>query len=396
MVRIGFVPLIDAAPIIVAQETGLFAAEGVRVALERQVGWANIRDKLTYGHLDVSHALLGMPLASAAGIDWFAEPLVSIMALGSGGNAITLSRRLTERGVTSSAMLARWIREAQRDRADSAAARITFAHVFSCSTHHYLLREWLAAAEINPDEQVRLCVLPPPQMAEHMGQGHLDGFCVGEPWNTLAQRRGIGQVVTPTTDIVPEHPEKVLAVKRDWVAHHGATAVALVRALLRACAYCDDEKNIPALADILCLPRYLDVPRDVVVASLKVDRSIGVSSRHLSSRSPDWRMRSFAPEGMFPSATHSAWIAEQMIRWGHADASMDVMAVARSCTDSRHYRRAAESLGLTCPESDFAPMPLRHGWYDPERSPYTGAARTTATEAEPAPAVPAFIESEPE
>jgi ABC-type nitrate/sulfonate/bicarbonate transport system substrate-binding protein len=145
--------------------------------------------------------------------------------------------------------------------------KLVFAHVFGCSTHHYLLREWLSAAGIDPDLDVRLCVVPPPQMAEHMRHGHLDGFCVGDPWNTLAERLGYGAVVAPTTDIVPNHPEKVLAVTRRWAADHGPAVVAIVKALLQACAWCDDRANHPRLAAMLADPRYIGLPADDLAAA---------------------------------------------------------------------------------------------------------------------------------
>ena len=411
IVRIGFVPLIDAAPLVVAQELGLFDRHGVRVVLERQIGWANVRDKLTYGHLDAGHALLGMPLASALGADWAGEPLVSVMELGRGGNAITLSRALVDRGVRSAATLARWLHDrgqtrdalakvGRADGADGGDGKPVFAHVFGCSTHHYLLREWLSAAGIDPDLDVRLCVVPPPQMAGHMHHGHLDGFCVGDPWNTLAERHGYGVVVTPTTDIVPNHPEKVLAVTRRWAADHGPAVVAIVKALLQACGWCDDPANHPRLAEMLSADRYVGLPAADLAASLRVDRTVGTKAGgvNLKQSSPeitdwrtadwrpaDWRMRSFATAGTYPSATHAAWLAEQMIRWGHAPSDVDVVAAARRCTDGRFYREAAAGIGIACPDDAFPPMPLRHGAaYDARRSPYRGPQQVRTEDGSPA------------
>lgn len=381
IVRIGFVPLIDAAPLVAAQELGLFERHGVRVSLERQIGWANVRDKLTYGHLDAGHALLGMPISSVLSGDWVGEPLISVMALGAGGNAITLSRPLVERGIRSAATLARWIQDTRtagpRPRTgdqDSTRRKPTLAHVFGCSMHHYLLRDWLSAAGIDPDVDVVLCVIPPEQMASHMHHGHLDGYCVGEPYNTLAERNGFGTVVTPTADILPDHPEKVLSVTKVWAAAHGPAVVAMIKALLEACAWCEAEHNQDALAEMLSAEQYIGLPKNILIASLKLDRSIGVSARQTSLRPADWKMRSFSVDRTFPSSTHAAWITEQMIRWGHASSVIDVVAAARQCTDSRFYRQAAAELGLVGEqEEDFAPMQLRHGdQYDVRKSPYRG------------------------
>lgn len=390
-IRIGFVPLIDAAPLIAAKELGLFESFGVRVVLERQIGWANVRDKLTYGHLDAGHALLGMPLSTAiAGpaSPSTGDPLISVMELGSGGNAITLSKALADRGVRSAATLARWLADRKSAARGGDLRKPVFAHVFGSSMHHYLLREWLSSADIHPDLDVRLCVVPPPQMAEQLRHGHLDGFCAGDPWNTLAERSGHGVVVAPTIDIVPNHPEKVLAVSRRWAADHGPAVVAIVKALLRACAWCDDESNHAKLADMLSSDRYIGVAPSDLSASLRVNRSLGVNPRQPSLRPGDWRMRSFAVKRTFPSITHAAWLAEQMIRWGHAPSDVDVVDIASRCTDSRFYRQAAAELEIECPADDMAPMPLRHGnAYDARRTPYRSTAALSEASVRRDPAV---------
>jgi len=351
--RIGFVDLIDAAPLIVAHEKGFFAAEGLRVTLERQLGWGNVRDRLTFGQLDAAHALLGMPLFSRIGRDWFIEPLVALTNLGSGGNAITLSRRLIDAGVRTPASLAQYIRNDPRQEV------MLFAHVFSCSTHHYLLRDWLASSGVDPDRDVRLRVFPPNQMAGHMKRGYLEGFCAGEPWNTLARQEGSGEIVAVTADIVPEHPEKVLAVTRRWLDRNANVATPLVRAVLRGCAFCEDERNIDALTDLLARPQYLNLPREVIAKAVSLDRS------DIRGSSSDWRVRSFAPSATFPSMTQSAWLATQMVRWGHLRAEVDIHALARACVDTMAYRAAARSLGIECPSSDHPPMRLRGGLFDP-------------------------------
>ncbi|QOV89553.1 CmpA/NrtA family ABC transporter substrate-binding protein [Humisphaera borealis] len=393
VVRIGFVPLIDAAPLLAARELGLFEKFGVRVILERQIGWANVRDKLLYGHLDVSHAVLGMPLSTTLP-GGATEPLLSVMELGSGGNAITLSKALVDRGVRSAATLARWLVDRKAAGRGGELRKLVFGYVFGASMHHYLLREWLSSADIHPDLDVRLCVVPPPQMTEHMRHGHLDGFCVGDPWNTLAERGGHGTIVSPTTDILPNHPEKVLAVTRRWADDHGPAVVAIIKALLQACAWCDDEANHPKLAEMLASERCIGVPVADLAASLRVNRTLGVNPRQPSPRPADWRMRSFAVKRTFPSATHAAWLAEQMIRWGHAPSEADVVVAATHCTDSRFYRQAAAELEIDCPADDLAPMPLRHqSSYDPRRSPYRGSNEPSPAGPRPSSFVPASVQN---
>ena len=354
-IRLGYVPLIDAAPLLAARELRFYNEESLTVELLPQIGWGNVRDKLTFGHLDASHALLGMPPASLLGCDWFAEPLVAIMSLGMGGNCITLSRRLTSAGVNSAATLARHLRETRVGEPPS------FAHVFSCSTHHYLLRDWLHSGGIDPDIDVRLCVMPPPQIPSQMARGWLDGFCVGEPWNSLAARQAIGSIVAVSTDLIPDHPEKILAVSSRWLERNRPAAVRLIRAILRACVWCDDPKNVASLAEILVRSSGMKLPRDLIESSLLADRSFAYDGKVRSPRPADWKIRSFAPKYTFPSATHFAWITQQMVRWGHVASDIDLRAIALQSVNSVAYREAAASLELECPADDFPPMKLRNG-----------------------------------
>jgi ABC-type nitrate/sulfonate/bicarbonate transport system substrate-binding protein len=340
--RVGFVPLVDAAPIIAARELGYFADAGLDVHLQRQIGWGNVRDKLTFGQLHASHALLGMAPLSVLGTEQFVEPLAAIVSLGAGGNAIALSRRLTAMGVTSAEALARLIRSRQ-------GRPLVLAHVFSCSTHHYLLRDWLWSAGIDPDTEVHLCVLPPSQMVRQIAGGFLDGFCVGEPWSALAAHEKQGTAVAATTDLVPDHPEKVLAVSRRWLAAHADEAERLVRAVLRGCQYCDDPAHAADLARMLAKAKYLDLPAELLGQTLAARAGF----------------RSWDAATTFPSATHAAWLLGLMRRWGHLPADVDLLSVAGQSVDTRAYRAAAGSLGWECPANDFPPMRLRAGSLDP-------------------------------
>ncbi len=347
--NVGFVDLIDAAPLIVALERGFFREEGLHVVLRRQLGWGSIRDRLTFGDLDAAHALLGMPLFSRLRRGGFVEPLVAVMSLGAGGDAVTLSRRLTGVGVRTASDLARYIRAATPGQ-----PRLVFAHVFNCSMHHFLLREWLAAGGADPDADVQVRVFPPNQMAGHMARGHIDGFCAGEPWNTVAERDGVGRIAAVTTDIVPNHPEKILATTVRWADAHRTILVPLIRAALRGCAFCDDPRNLDALADILARPEYLNLPAHDLRTSLALRGGAPGSAP----------ARSFSTAWTFPSSTHAAWVASQMIRWRQLPAEADVRALAEGCADADAYRAAADSLGLPCPTTDFPPMPLRRGTFD--------------------------------
>ena len=352
--RIGFVSLVDAAPLIAARELSYFADEGLRVTLERQIGWGNVRDKLVYGHLHASHALVGMPPLSQLGRDRFPEPLIAIMALGAGGNVITFGRRLTDSGVDSAAELARYARSCRRDDLP------LLAHVFGCSMHHYLLRDWLCEAGIDCNRDVRFCVLPPSQMARQLERGGLDGFCAGEPWGTMAEHEGLGKIVALTVDVLPDHPEKVLAASQQWLGKSPAIAELLIRASLRGCAFCSEAANASAIAEMLSRAAYLALPAELLSRSLKIDRWFAGPARRAVAP-----MRKFALETTFPAATHAAWILKQMQRWGHLPADTDLLAVACRSVETAAYRKAAEAIKLPCPADDLPPMRLRSGWFDP-------------------------------
>lgn len=387
--RLGFIPLIDAAPLIAAQERGFFAEEGLAVSLHRQIGWANVRDKLSFGHLDAAHALLGMPLASYLGRDSFCEPLVAVMGLGSGGNAITVRRELYEAGMKSAADLAVMIQRRP------GMGRPVVGHVFGASMHHYLVREWLASGGLDPDKDTKLCVIPPAQMTEHMRGGYVDVFCVGEPWNTVAARDGVGVTLLATTDIVPRHPEKVLAVARRFAEQAGGlggkTMTSLVRAVLRGCLWCAElaaSGRTGELAALLARPQYLALPAEVLDESLQMNREMGASRMQKCARPGNWVARSFSPEltgGTFPNKMHAVWMMREMIRWGHLHAGAEVGEIAGYCCDTTAYRAAATSLGVACPAGDFVAMELRGGrTLTPEA--HWGQVRTPKQDVNEAPA----------
>jgi ABC-type nitrate/sulfonate/bicarbonate transport system substrate-binding protein len=354
--RVGFVPLTDAAPLVVAVEQGFFAAEGLLVSLERQIGWGNVRDKLTFGQLHAAHALIGMPLLSQLRREPFAEPLVAVMNLGTGSDAITISRRLVDAGVTTVAGLA--------ERVQRRVGEVpVIAHVFGCSAHHYLLRAWLAAGGVDPDRDVRLCVRPPAQVGRQLAAGALDGFCCGEPYNTLAALAGHGQLVAVTADVVPSHPDKILAVTGRWAEENPDVVTAMCRAVLRGMQFCDDDRNLPAVAELMARSAYLDQPGEAVHRSLTLLRTFVGPGGARTVGPTDWRGRPFDPKSAFPSVTHHAWYAAQMARWGHLEPAVDGSALAAECVTTGPFRAAAESVGVACPDGDAPGMRLRSGTF---------------------------------
>ena len=254
--RVGFVPLVDCAPLVMAQELGLYRKYGLDVALSRELGWATIRDKIIHRELDAAHAVAGMPFAATLGLGSIACDCLAALVLNLHGNVITLSNELWKAGVRDGATLRAEINRSRSRRT------LTFGVVFPSSSHNFLLRDWLADAGIHPDRDVRIVVVPPPQMVTNLKAGHLEGFCVGEPWNSVAVRARAGWCVAASAELAPGHPEKVLMVRRDFAEKRADEHVALVAALLEACEFCQSGRNRDQVVTTLARPEYVGAPAD--------------------------------------------------------------------------------------------------------------------------------------
>jgi NitT/TauT family transport system ATP-binding protein/nitrate/nitrite transport system substrate-binding protein len=321
--RLGFIALDDAAPLIVAEACGLFADEGLEVVLSREVSWATIRDKVDVGALDGAHMLAPMTLKAAA--DGELKPLVAPLALNLNGPAVTLSSRLT--AAVGPGPGAEGLARLVARRREEGASLITLAVVFPYSTHNYLLRDWLAAAGVDPDRDVRLTVAPPTRMTELLESGVVEGFCAGEPWGAAAVAAGAGVTAVRASQLRPRTPDKVLAVTEAWATQHPAALQALLRALLRAAAWADAPANRAELAALLASPRYLGAEAAVI------ERSLSDLIFHAGGANA-------------PQPAHAAWLAREMVRWGHLPSEIDVERLARRVYRPDLYAAAAAALDL--------------------------------------------------
>lgn len=268
--RLGFVALTDAAPIIVAQENGLFIKRGLDVVLSREIGWATVRDKIIYGELDAAHAPAPMLWSTSLGLDCAATPVTTALVLNLHGNALTLSRALWEAGVRDGASLRKEARGRTGER------KLTFGVVFRYSSHHLLLRSWLRAAGVNPDRDVRIVVVPPAQMFRTLTTGTIDGYCVGEPWNSLATSEGAGWCPTWSAAHNPGHVEKVLMVTERFASKRSDEHTSLVAALHEAAEWCDCAGHRPQLAAMLAARRFLNLSPELILPALtgRFDRGL--------------------------------------------------------------------------------------------------------------------------
>ena len=363
-VRLGYIPLTDAAPLVVALENGHFAHYGLDVSLSRQPSWATLRDKLSVGHLDGAHLLAPMALACSLGLEGVPQQLVTALSLGLGGNAITVADNLYRdmlaaadgRPATAEALASVIAR-----RRATGADPLTFATVYPTSNHTYLLRYWLAAAGIDPDRDVRLVVVPPPQMVQRLSQGDIYGYCVGEPWNTLAVHEGIGCIVAAGHDVWNNAPEKVLAVSAAWAQRYPATHTALICALVEAARWLDEgAENRLQAARLLASEAYLNLPVEVIAASLT--GQLTIDQRQTPRELADFHVF-YRYAANFPWRSHALWMLSQMVRWGQLPADTDLLAAAHAVYRPDIYRLAVARLGVPLPAVDMkAEGGHRAGW----------------------------------
>ena len=213
----AFVPLVDCAVLVAAREQGFAAEAGLDLVLVKEPSWASLRDHLSLGHVDCAHALAPLPVALTLGVGHVQVDCIAPFVLGRGGNAVTVSTRLFDEMYAKSAtesleepaVAGRALAAVLRER----GAPLTLGMVFPFSNHNFDLRYWLAAAGVHPDRDVRLVAIPPPLMVESLQAGLVDGFCVGEPWNTLAVTHGVGRIVATQSQLFPRAVEKVLALR---------------------------------------------------------------------------------------------------------------------------------------------------------------------------------------
>lgn len=304
--RLGFVPLTDCAPIVMAQELGLFKKYGLAVALSRELGWATIRDKIIHRELDAAHALAAMPVAATLGLGSIACDCLTALVLNLNGNAITLSNDLWQRGVRDGKSLRELIVRARREKT------FTFGVVFPFSSHRHLLRRWFSAHGIDPERDVRIVVVPPPQMVPNLKAGHLDGFCVGEPWNSVAVQSQAGWIAATSSELDSLHPEKVLMVRHDFTVQRSEEHVALVAALLEACEFCDQPENHAQIIRTLSRPEYTGVAESALCHGIDGEMDFG----HGLERVMDDFCVFHRAGANEPSGDKAAWALELVQRSG--------------------------------------------------------------------------------
>jgi len=355
-VTLGFIPLTDCAPLVIAQEKGYFAGEGLNVTLSRETSWAGIRDKVGLGILDGAQMLASIPVASRLGVGGPKIDMVSAMVLDLNGNAITINNQLYKhlyeidsRCEFSPLIAAQALQCLIEENKRSKRPKLRFGVVYPCSTQSYELRYWLASAGIDPDRDIEIVVIPPPKMVTAMTDGDIHGFCVGEPWNTLAVQQQIGHVVATKYQLWNNSPEKVFAVSESWSKENPLTHQAMLRALIKACIWLDKKENRRVAAKIISQAAYIALPEETVALSL-----MGSSLKHHGL--PAEKVEDFHVfhrySANFPWLNHAEWFISQMYRWGQLTTPVNIEETVAAVYKPSLFRIAAAAVGIECPSID--------------------------------------------
>jgi ABC-type nitrate/sulfonate/bicarbonate transport system substrate-binding protein len=332
--RIGFIPLADAAALLVAVDKGFAAQEDLDVELVREVSWSNIRDKLNIGLFDAAHLIAPVAIASSLGLGHVKVPIIAPFGLGVNGNAITVSPALhaamigTAEGDLSDPMAsARALARVVAVRKAGGEEPLTFGMTFPFSTHNYHLRFWMAAGGVDPDEDVRLVVLPPPYMVESLRNGHVDGCCVGAPWNSVAVDLRIGHILHFGSEIFARAAEKFLGVRQRWADDNPDVLMRLVRAHRRAADFIELAENRAEVAALLAAPGRIGVEPDVIRRTLEGHLKVSPAGTY---RDDARYLLVGRDDAARPDPTQAAWLYAQMVRWGQAPLSAEMLKAAKA------------------------------------------------------------------
>lgn len=346
--RVGYTPLCDCAPLIVAQELGFFTEHGLNVRLERQNSWATNRDMLGIGALDAAHMLA--PAVVAAWMGDGPRNIIAPMALSLNGNTIAVSRTLYDQLDISDPnapplRIALALRENIAQRKARGQKPLLFAAVFPHSNHMLDLRRWLKSGGIDPDRDVRIGIVPPIEVEQFLERGLIDGYCVGEPWGSLAVARGFGRIVATSYELWTNRIEKVLAVGTQFAGENPGALHALLQAVLRAAQWVDDPNNRAAVASLLA-QGHIDAPAEVMRRPLTGRMVYAQGAAPITN--PDFQVyHRYAAN--FPWRSQALWMGKALAK---AKLVGPDGAPAQAFRPA-HYARAAQELGIAYPLVDM-------------------------------------------
>jgi len=344
-VKLGYIALTDAAPLIVAQERGYFAKHGMpEVDVAKQASWGGTRDNLVLGGdrggIDGAHLLTPMAYLIHSGRvvqNGVPVPMAILLRLNVNGQAISVASSLKGATIDS-----RPLKSQFAAKTDSKVAM-----TFRGGTHDLWLRYWLAAGGIDPEREVQTIVVPPPQMVANIKVGTMDALCVGEPWNDQLVHQKLGYTACITGEIWRDHPEKSLVMRADWVAKNPRAAQALTAAVIEAQIWADDLANKAELATLLGKRAWFNVPpADILPRSLG---EINYGDGRIVTESP-LRMKFWANYASYPFQSHDLWFLTENQRWGILPADLNTGALIKAVNREDIWRGAASALGVAAPD----------------------------------------------
>jgi len=339
-VKIGFIPLTDCASVVMASVLGIDKKYGVKIVPSKEASWAGVRDKLVNGELDFAHALYGLVYGVHLGVSGPKKDMAVLMTLNQNGQAITLSKKLADKGAVDGAGLAKVMKT---DKAE-----YTFAQTFPTGTHAMWLYYWMASFGIDPMKDAKVIVVPPPQMVANMRVGNMDGFCVGEPWGHRAIIDGIGVTAVTTQDIWKDHPEKVLGTTAEFVKKNPNTARAVTAAILEAGRWIDAGlQNKSKMAETIADKSYVNTSVDAIN-----QRILGRYQNGMGKTWDDPNHMKFYNDGgvNFPYLSDGMWFLTQHKRWGLLKEHPDYMKVAQQINQIDIYKQAATASKTPVPK----------------------------------------------
>lgn len=339
-VKIGFIPLTDCASVVMASVLGIDKKYGVKIIPTKEASWAGVRDKLVNGELDFAHVLYGLIYGVHLGTSGPKKDMAVLMTLNQNGQAITLSKKLSDKGAVDAPTLAKLMSTDKRE--------YTFAQTFPTGTHAMWLYYWLASVGINPLKDAKVITVPPPQMVANMRVGNMDGYCVGEPWGHRAIADGIGITATTTQDIWPDHPEKVLGTTAEFAKKYPNTARAVTAAILEAGKWIDAGlQNKMKMAETISDKAYVNTSVDVIN-----QRILGRYQNGLGKTWDDKNHMKFFADGNanFPFLSDGMWFLTQHKRWGLLKDHPDYLTVAKQINHIDIYKQAATASNTPVPK----------------------------------------------
>jgi nitrate/nitrite transport system substrate-binding protein len=339
-VKIGFIPLTDCASVVMASVLGIDKKYGVKIIPTKEASWAGVRDKLVNGELDFAHVLYGLIYGVHMGTAGPKKDMAILMSLNNNGQAITLSKKIADKGAVDAASLAKLMATEKRE--------YTFAQTFPTGTHAMWLYYWLASAGINPFKDARAIVVPPPQMVANMRVGNMDGFCVGEPWGHRAIMDGIGITAVTTQDIWKDHPEKTLGTTAEFVKKYPNTARAVTAAILEAGRWIDAGlQNKLKMAETVADKSYVNTSVDAIN-----QRILGRYQNGLGKTWDDPNHMKFYNDGAanFPYLSDGMWFLTQHKRWGLIKDHPDYLGIAKQINHIDVYKDAAAASKTPVPK----------------------------------------------